>query len=393
MLLSFLLVWCVLLVGCNNASNTTLHTSTISQIEGTQTDTTNNNLQSELANTSAVLDQSDISEPESEPESKPEIDSQSESKKPTESSVVSTPKKPISEPSDPIEEEEPEEEMYIIGIVQFNNGHSSLQSVEGFRTGAGEGLESNSTFIIKNCNGDVEKCKIIIDEFVKDGVDLIMTDGPYATQYAAKITKTIPIVGVSVTDFDLLIHNQKNITGITNAVSQKELVGMIAQCLPDVKSVGLIEMKNDPDTEQNKSLLLAEMTNRNLSLSTYEVSKETLTQTLKTACDENQAIIILDDPVLASNTNAIHKICSQKKIPVITTDTTVLDECGNFGLCNDSYECGLEAGWLAYQILGCKKAPNDFEFKKPFSQRKLYHEERCTNYNIAVPSEYESFQP
>ncbi len=60
--------------------------------------------------------------------------------------------------------------------------------------------EGKVTFDVNNGQNEQSNCATIANDFVAQGVDLILANGTTALQCSAAATNTIPILGTSITD-------------------------------------------------------------------------------------------------------------------------------------------------------------------------------------------------
>ena len=130
-----------------------------------------------------------------------------------------------------------ENRKFTIGISQFV-AHEALDSAtRGFQDAVKAGLgEDNVTFLVQNAAGQTDMCTSIANDFVTRGVDLIMANATPSLQAVAAKTKTIPVLGTSVTeygvalgidDFDGLVGT--NVSGTSDLAPLKEQAKMTAE--------------------------------------------------------------------------------------------------------------------------------------------------------------------
>ena len=91
---------------------------------------------------------------------------------------------------------------YKIGICQLAQHPALDAAAEGFIEAVEAGLGKDNVEIInQNASGESNNCTTIISGFVSDGVDLILANATAPLQAAASATKTIPVLGTSITDY------------------------------------------------------------------------------------------------------------------------------------------------------------------------------------------------
>ena len=93
-------------------------------------------------------------------------------------------------------------EKFVVGVCQLVPHVALDAATEGFVTELKNILgEENVEVIVQNAAGDSAACSSIANDFVSQGVDLIMANATPALQAAAAATADIPILGTSVTEY------------------------------------------------------------------------------------------------------------------------------------------------------------------------------------------------
>ena len=137
---------------------------------------------------------------------------------------------------------------YKIGVCQLAQHPALDAATEGFIEAVEAGLGKDNVEIInQNASGESNNCTTIISGFVSDGVDLILANATAPLQAAASATKTIPVLGTSITDYAyaLQISNWNgtvggNISGASDLAPLDQQAAMIKEWFPDAKNVGIL---------------------------------------------------------------------------------------------------------------------------------------------------------
>ena len=91
---------------------------------------------------------------------------------------------------------------YKIGILQTVQHEALDQATKGFQDAVTNALGAeNVEFDLQNAGGDSPTCATIANQFVANGVDLIMANATAALQASVAATADIPIVATSITDY------------------------------------------------------------------------------------------------------------------------------------------------------------------------------------------------
>ena len=96
-------------------------------------------------------------------------------------------------------------QTYTVGIIQQVQHEALDAATQGFQDALTELLGDSVTIDPQNASGDTANCTTIANNFVSQGVDLIMANGTTALQAAATGTSTIPILGTSITEYGVAL--------------------------------------------------------------------------------------------------------------------------------------------------------------------------------------------
>ena len=122
---------------------------------------------------------------------------------------------------------------YKVGVIQLVQHDALDEATRGFEDALKEKLGDKVQIVVQNASGDSPTCGVIANQFVSEGVNLIMANATPALQAAAAATDSIPIVGTSVTDYATALQmanwNGKtgmNITGTSDLAPLSEQAAM-----------------------------------------------------------------------------------------------------------------------------------------------------------------------
>ena len=145
---------------------------------------------------------------------------------------------------------------YKIGICQLIQHPALDAATKGFKDYLTEKLGDKVSFTEQNAAGDSAICATICNQFASDNVDLILSNGTAALQAAVSATKTIPILGTSITDYGsaLGIDNWTgttgaNVSGTTDLAPLDEQADMINELYPNSKKVGILYCSGEPNSK------------------------------------------------------------------------------------------------------------------------------------------------
>ena len=134
-----------------------------------------------------------------------------------------------------------------MGIIQQVQHEALDAATQGFQDALTELLGDSVTIDPQNASGDTANCTTIANNFVSQGVDLIMANGTTALQAAATGTSTIPILGTSITEYGVALGidgftgtTGYNVSGTSDLAPLDQQAEMLHTWFPDAQTVGLL---------------------------------------------------------------------------------------------------------------------------------------------------------
>lgn len=290
------------------------------------------------------------------------------------------------------------DKTYTVGICQLVQHDALDAATEGFKAAMTEALGDKVTFKEQNAGGDSNTCSTITNQFVSEGVDLIMANATPALQAAMQNTVSIPIVATSVTDFATALDisdwtgtTGMNVTGTADLAPLAQQAEMIKELCPDAKTVGILYCSAEPNSKYQADEITKTLTELGFTVSEYTIADTNQIADVTTkAVGEVDVIYIPTDNTIASATAAVNEITEPAKIPVFAGEEGICKGCGVATLSISYYSIGYEAGKMAAQILTEGADPATMEIAYASDLTKKYVAERATALGITVPEGYEA---
>ena len=252
------------------------------------------------------------------------------------------------------------DETYNVGIVQLVEHEALDAATEGFMQAMKDELgEDAVTFDVQNGQNDSNTCATIANQFVSDGVDLIMANATPALQAAAAATADIPILGTSVTEYGVALDIDDfdgtvggNISGTSDLAPLEDQAAMITEWFPEAKTVGLLYCSAEANSQYQVDVVEAELEEAGLTVEPYPFSDSNdLASVCTTAASKCDVIYVPTDNTVAANTGIIDGICQDAGVPVIAGEEGICGGCGVATLSISYYDLGYTTGKMAVQIL------------------------------------------
>lgn len=293
------------------------------------------------------------------------------------------------------------DKVYNVGICQLVQHDALDAATEGFQDALVDELgEENVNFDLQNAGGDSNTCATITNQFVTDGVDLIMANATPALQAAMASTADIPIVATSVTDFATALETDDwtgttgiNVTGTADLAPLADQAAMIKELCPDASKVGILYCSAEANSKYQSDVITEELEGLGYEVAEYTVADTNQIADVTTkAVGEVDVIYIPTDNTIASATAAVKEIVEPAKIPVIAGEEGICSGCGVATLSISYYDIGYQAGQMAAQILTEGADPAEMEIAYATDLTKKYIKDRADALGITIPDDYEAIE-
>ncbi len=292
------------------------------------------------------------------------------------------------------------DDAYSVGICQLAQ-HAALDAAtEGFKAALTDLLGDKVVFTEQNASGESATCITICNQFVADGVDLIMANATPALLAAAASTGDIPIVGTSISHYGTALEiadwngtTGMNITGTSDLAPLDQQAAIIKEIFPDAKKVGVIYCSAEPNSVYQADVITAEMTKLGLEYEIFTFADTNdIASVVTTACGECDVLYIPTDNTAATCAETINNVALPVGVPIIGGDSGICAGCGVATLSISYYDIGYTAGEMAYDILtkGADPATMEIQFAPKFE--KMYNPDICAALGVTVPEGYAVLQ-
>lgn len=286
---------------------------------------------------------------------------------------------------------------YTVGICQLVEHPALDAATEGFKKALTDKLGDKVKFDSQNAQGESTNCTTIITNFVSQNVDLIMANATPALAAAASGTSTIPVIGTSITAYDVALGGDswkgKNITGASDLAPIDQQEDMILEIFPDAKKVGILYCSAEPNSKYQAEVMIAELKKDGIEYKEYTVadSNEIQAQTQAAVGDKCDVIYVPTDNTIANAAETVKNIVVPAKVPVVAGEEGICSGCGTVTLSISYESMGYNAGLMAYEILVNGKKPGDMEIGYSDVTKK-YNKAICDELGVKVPEGYTAIE-
>lgn len=294
---------------------------------------------------------------------------------------------------------DPNKAEYTVGICQLIQHPALDAATEGFKDGLKKALEAEGRTVVfkeENANGEPDTCAQITSTFVAQGVDLILANATASLTSAVSATRSIPILGTSITDYASALNIKDwtgvaggNVSGTSDLAPLDKQAEMIVELFPDAKKVGLLYCS----AESNSLYQVTEIANvlKQNGIETKEFSfidTSDLEAVTTQACAWSDVIYVPTDNIVANNATFIDSICSANKKPVVAGEEGICKGCGVATLSIDYFRLGQITGQMAADVLLGKKDISTLAIATDTNPTYKYVASRCEEFGITIPEGY-----
>lgn len=283
-----------------------------------------------------------------------------------------------------------EDETIKVGVVQTTQHPALDAATQGFVDALKENGITNVD--VQNASGESANCSTIVGNFVADGVDLIMANATPALQAASAATDTIPVLGTSITVYDVVLGGSvpKNVSGTTDLAPLDEQASMIKELFPDAKKVGILFCSAEANSQYQVDKISEFLKEDGIETVNYVFndSNDITAVTEKAVSDKVDVIYIPTDNTAAANTQAIANVVLPAGIPVFAGEEGVCTGCGVATLTISYYDIGFKTGEMAADILlnGADISTMEVESAPQFV--KKFNKTNAEKLGITIPEDY-----
>lgn len=253
-----------------------------------------------------------------------------------------------------------QEEIVRVGILQQVE-HNALDAArEGFvqalaDNGYVEG--KNIEFNYQNASGDQATLQLMAEQLVGSS-DIILGIATSSMQMLAAATSDIPLLGTAVTDYEaagLVASNEApglNVTGTTDMNPVDLQIALIAQVLPEAKTLGILYTSSEVNSEIQANIAKEEAQALGMQVVVKTISAVgEVQQAVDSLIGRVDAIYIPTDNVFASAMTVVANVATDGKMPVFCGEANMVQAGGlaTYGL--NYYKLGYQTGAQAVRIL------------------------------------------
>lgn len=296
----------------------------------------------------------------------------------------------------PVDENPPvpiaRKEVYRIGILQSDDlpeqdkmlqGVMASLEAGGYRDGKNMKLE-----IVKAAGSD-RKVKSAVNQFVRSKKDLIIAIGTPSAKAAAKVTKSIPVVGVGVLYFqkDKDFEEHENFTGISDYPQVVNQVRMASRFMK-LDPLGVIYNPKDEGALKQVKILRAVAEQKQLKLVEIKYNdSEKAGPQFEKLISQVKCVYMPEDPMVLAHFDEMVKIATDAWVPIIGEQKEMVSRGAVLSVSPSYYRMGFSGGRMACWLLAGEKIPKDILITKQHDPDLVINMRQVNALNIPLPGD------
>ncbi|HEU5352340.1 MAG TPA: ABC transporter substrate-binding protein [Terracidiphilus sp.] len=284
-----------------------------------------------------------------------------------------------------------------IGLLYFAPEAGAELCMKGLYDGlAQEGLRKdiNLDVISSHAQGEISNIPMLVQNFVTQGVDLIVTLTTPCLTAACTVARSTHIVftycydPVAAGAGKSFTNHLPNVTGVASFPPVEATVDLIQKLVPHVKAVGTVYNSSEANSVKVISVARDIFQKRGISLQEVTATNTSeVFQAAQTACYRNvQALWVTGDNTALQSFDAIVKVTTDAKLPLFINDPEFTDRgalaCVGIGW----YPAGKAGGVMAARVLRGED-PANIPFQEVAEKKLVLNQKAATRLGIAFPED------
>jgi putative ABC transport system substrate-binding protein len=286
---------------------------------------------------------------------------------------------------------QPAQKKITIGYVQITQD----PVLDAAKAGVFRAL-SDSGFVVgqkikvidNNAQGDIAMINMILQSFLSQNVDMIITNSTPCMVAAAQTVHTTPVVfTVAFGPEQIGLKTiPENLYGVYDPLKVAEFVDLLLECIPNLKRVGIPYNNAEPNAEYSVKVLSKEFAARNISVVTTSVtSTNDLIQAGQYLAGQGiEALVAAADNTVYLGLPVLAKLAVERKIPLFVTDPLQAEKGAAVGLGVNYDNWGYQAGLKAVEILK-GRIPAFNKIEPILKYDLIINRKACSDQGIVIP--------
>ncbi len=258
-------------------------------------------------------------------------------------------------------------------------------AAEGFKEG--ENLKVN----FQSAQGNPATAGQIAKQFVADNPDVIIAIATPSAQAVVSSTNTIPVVFSAVTEpveaklVSKLDGSGTNVTGASDVLPLEPQVALIKELLPNVKNIGFVYSPGEVNSTVTLKNLKAITAPQGINIVEAPAQKSSdIAMSAQSLVGKVDVIYTSTDNNVINAYEALTKVAKESKIPLVSSDPSVIERGASVALGVNYHELGKETGKITARILKGEK-PGDIAVYSAKELDLMVSEKNASEQGLTIP--------
>ena len=278
-----------------------------------------------------------------------------------------------------------------IGYVQITQDAVLDAAKAGiFRALADSGFidGKNIHILDNNAQGDLSMINTILQSFIAQNVELVITNSTPCMVAAAQTVRSTPVVFTVAFGPEQvgMKTTPENLFGVYDPLKVKEFVDLMTECIPGLHRIGIPYNNAEPNAEYSFKALSAEFVKRGIVVVSTSVtsSNDILQAGQYLAGQQIDAFVVAADNTVYMGLPVVAKIASDQKIPLFVTDPMQAEKGAAIGLGVNYDQWGYLAGLKAVEILK-GRIPTEKKIEPIVNYDLIINHKACDQQGLTIP--------
>ena len=253
----------------------------------------------------------------------------------------------------------------------------------------------NLDISLKNAHGDIATISTILDSFINEKVDMVLTISTPCTQAAINKIKDRPVVFATVANPFVIDagENDKehlpNVTGVYGSVPMDKLMELVTAIIPGIDTIGVLWNEAQANAvfnvNQLKKALKEQYPEIVLKPGIVSGSSEVYEHALSLVTKNIDAFVLPPDNTIYSAIDAVVKVAESRNIPVIMGDIFHTED-GILAAIGYNYVLsGIQAAHITDRILRKGENPKDIPFQQYSGLETMVNRDLADQRGLTIP--------
>lgn len=278
---------------------------------------------------------------------------------------------------------------WTVAILQTAS-HPALDAARnGFVATLQKNLSDDVDFVIRNGEGSISNIYTLAQQFhAHQDINAIYAIATPAAQAIASIEKEKPIIIAAVTVSPELgiSFDQPNVCGVSDMINVRAEIEAMHALLPNIKTVGIIFSSAEVNSVAMSKVMAVELERIGYTPINIGIASESdIEPAVMSALRRVDALIAPTDNSIANAIALIADLARKAEKPLVVSDNMLVKHGPLMARGVDYYESGIQAGFIAQQLLVNNRKPYELPILTTESKKVFVNMQTLAALKLTIP--------